>query len=131
MKEIVLAAIGGVLLLIVTADEVRSQSGSPGAGRATFQGKCAICHRTTAGANSIGPTLHDVFGRTAGTSAGYSYSPAMAAAAPVAWDEMTLDAYLKSPKTFLPGNKMNFPGVPSEGQRSDLIAFLKSISESP
>ncbi len=44
----------------------------------------------------------------------------------VAWTEETLDAYLLSPATFIPGNGMaaSAGNLEDEAQRRDLIDFL-------
>jgi nitrite reductase (NO-forming) len=40
------------------------------------------------------------------------------------WDAATLDAYLADPQNVVPGNKMPFPGLKTEQDRKDVIAFL-------
>ena len=44
----------------------------------------------------IGPTLHKVIGRPAGSVAGYSYSTAMKSSG-IVWSEEKLFAYLEKP----------------------------------
>ena len=46
------------------------------------------------------------------------------------WDEATLDKYLTSPKTLVPGNKMAFPGLPKPDDRANVIAYLKEAAGS-
>jgi nitrite reductase (NO-forming) len=77
------------------------------------------------GKNILGPSLAGIIGRKAGGEAGYSYSPAMTQAG-IVWDEKTLDAYLADPAKTVPGNKMPFPGLKTDQDRSDVIAFLAS-----
>lgn len=89
---------------------------------------CQACHSLTDKTNKVGPSLVGVVGRKPASFEGYAYSDALqkyAATAP-AWDEATLDAYLKDPKSVVPGNKMAFAGVKNDAQRADLIAFLKT-----
>ena len=43
-----------------------------------------------------------------------------------AWNEKTLDKYLKSPADYAPGNSMAFAGIPNAKDRADLIAYLKN-----
>lgn len=90
--------------------------------------KCKACHALEAGKNKIGPTLHGVIGREAGTVEGFKYSDAMKNAG-VTWDEESLDQYLADPKGFIPGNKMVFVGLKKEDQRADVIAYLKEASQ--
>ena len=71
-----------------------------------------------------GPNLWSVFGRQAGSHPRYNYSNALSSAGFV-WDAERLDHWLENPRTFLPGNKMSFPGLPAATDRRDLVAFLK------
>jgi hypothetical protein len=54
-----------------------------------------------------GPLHRGVFGRRAGSVAGYNYSPALRQAGFV-WDTATLDAWLKNPEALVPGQRMAF-----------------------
>jgi len=97
------------------------------AGGAQVFARCAICHSSAKGeGNKIGPNLFGVVGRKAGTAPGFSYSAAMKSAG-FAWSNDRLDAYIKSPALAVPGNKMPFAGLPSAGQRTDLIAYLDTL----
>ena len=71
----------------------------------------------------LGPSLAGVIGRKAGTEAGYNYSPAMKSAA-IVWNAQTLDQYLTDPAKVVPGNKMPFPGLKTDNDRADVIAYL-------
>ena len=90
--------------------------------------QCAACHSFTDSANKVGPSLLGIVGRKPGTAEGYTYSePFKAYAASfAAWDDATLDAWLKDPKTIVKGTKMSFAGVKDDAVRADLIAYLKS-----
>ncbi len=74
-----------------------------------------------------GPNLHGVFGRKAGTFAGYAYSDAVKNSGFV-WDAPLLDKWLSQPAKTLPGTKMTFVGLPNAQDRIDLIAYLKVAS---
>ena len=90
--------------------------------------QCTSCHSFEAGAaNGIGPNLHDVFGRTAGSHAGYSYSEAMAGHGG-AWDYLALNEFLRAPAATVTGTKMAFAGLRNEQDRLAVIAYLRSIS---
>lgn len=90
--------------------------------------ECRACHSLEPAKNGIGPSLHGLFGRKAGTEAGYNYSSAMKNAN-VVWNEETLKKYLADPHKFIPGDKMAFPGVKNEAQLNDLIAYLKQATK--
>lgn len=93
-------------------------------GRRQFA-KCRSCHVIEKGGdNRVGPALHGVFGRTAGSAAGFNYSPALKGAGFV-WDAGKLDQWLADPKGFLPGNRMTFVGLKQEKDRRDVIAYIK------
>lgn len=92
--------------------------------------KCRACHDVGADAkNKVGPVLNGIYGRTAGSVAGFNYSDAIkeAGAKKLVWDDVSLSAYLESPTTYLPKNKMAFVGLKDEKDRADLIAYLKTM----
>ena len=93
-------------------------------GRRAFA-RCRACHTIgEGGADMTGPNLYGVFGRKAGERPRYNYSNALRTA-DFTWDAAALDHWLQNPRTFLPGNKMTFPGLPDATDRRDVIAFLK------
>lgn len=92
-------------------------------GRAAFA-RCRSCHTITPnGPNLTGPNLYGIIGRPAGTHPGYTYSKVVKSAGFV-WDDDHIDHWLQNPRTFLPGNKMTYPGLPDAADRRDVIAFL-------
>lgn len=93
-------------------------------GRRAFA-RCRSCHTINeGGSNMTGPNLWGLFGRPAGSHPGFNYSDAVKTAG-FAWDGERLDHWLENPRTFLPGNKMTFPGLPDATDRRDVIAWLK------
>jgi nitrite reductase (NO-forming) len=97
-------------------------AGDASAGRLVFR-KCQACHSIEPGKNMLGPSLAGVIGRKAGTEAGYNYSPAMKSS-DIVWNPQTLDQYLTDPAKVVPGNKMPFPGLKTDHDRADVIAYL-------
>ena len=91
---------------------------------------CVACHALAPGRHMTGPSLADIWGKTAGSVPGFNrYSQALKRSE-VVWDEGTLDAWLANPKAFIPANRMRFPGIESPEVRASLIALLKRVSES-
>jgi cytochrome c len=86
---------------------------------------CAVCHAKDH-SNRAGPGLGGIVGRTSGTAPGFHYSRAMKKSNMV-WTEKTLDAYIAAPQQLVPGNTMPYSGLKNAQDRSDLIAFLKSL----
>ena len=88
--------------------------------------KCASCHTLTAeGGNKAGPTLHGLFGRRAGSVAGYPYSPALRESTLI-WTEETVDRlFAVGPQILVPGSKMPLQRMPDPSERAALIAFLQ------
>jgi nitrite reductase (NO-forming) len=73
--------------------------------------------------NAVGPTLAGIIGKKAASDPNYAYSPALRASG-LSWDVATLDQYLLDPQKAVPGNKMPFPGLKTENERRDVIAYL-------
>ncbi|HET7714823.1 MAG TPA: multicopper oxidase domain-containing protein, partial [Bauldia sp.] len=114
-----------------SADRAAETGAGPGsadleAGMQVYR-KCQACHALEPGKNRLGPTLAGVMGRKAGAVEGFAYSQAMLDSGLV-WDEATLDAYLKDPQHVVPGNRMPFPGLKTDNQRREVIAYLASAS---
>lgn len=108
-------------------DYALSRAGDAKRGKIVFM-RCKACHNEYASKNTkTGPNLNQFFGRASGQSENYDgYSKALKDAA-IIWGEAELDAWLKNPKGFLPGNKMSFSGVRTQKDRNDLIAYLRSV----
>ena len=78
------------------------------AGKSVFN-KCRACHGRPRAKNMVGPSLHGVVGRKAGSVEGFNYSDAMKASGKT-WDDAALEAYIADPKGAVPGNKMRVCG---------------------
>jgi cytochrome c2 len=105
----------------------------PGAAADTAPGqtifnRCKICHSLDAGKNMVGPSLHGIFGRKAGTSDNFTYSEAMKSSG-IVWDDDALTKYLRNPQEVVPGAKMAFPGLKDDKQIADLLAYLHQAAQ--
>ncbi len=121
-------------LLFLTLTTVLLASGSQAladgdavAGAAVFR-KCAACHTATAHENRVGPSLMGVIGRPVASLPDYNYSPAMKAfgADGKVWDEALLRKYLPAPQALVKGIRMTFPGLKSDRDLDNLLAYLRN-----
>lgn len=110
----------------LTGVKFAAYTGDAAKGEAAFA-TCKTCHAIEVGVNKIGPSLHGVVGRAAGTIAGYSYSTANKTSG-ITWTPEKLFQYLEGPQRIVPGTKMSFPGFPDPQKRADVIAYLKANS---
>ncbi|WP_448586345.1 c-type cytochrome [Thermaurantiacus sp.] len=100
-------------------------------GEAAFK-KCAACHSINeGGANGVGPNLWGIVGAPHARVAGFQYSDALAARKGEPWSWAALDAWLRSPKAAIPGNRMAFAGIGRPQERADLLVYLNSKSSRP
>ena len=109
----------------------RLAAASPEHGQAVFR-VCSACHTVRQGApHTVGPNLWGVVGRLVATAEGYDrYTPAMKSFGGV-WSPERLDRYLRQPTAEVAGTTMVFPGVSSDADRADLIAWLDVNSPEP
>ncbi len=95
-------------------------------GERQFRRKCSICNSPSDDkARRAGPNLHDLFGRAAGTIAGYNCSEVMANSG-IIWSGETIDRLFDlGPEHYVPGTKMPMQRITSPQDREDLIEFLR------
>ena len=105
-------------------------SASPDKGAKVFK-KCKSCHTVNKGGkNGLGPNLWNVVGKTKASADGYAYSGVLRGLGGE-WSYENLDAFLVSPKGYAKGTKMSFAGLKKAGDRAAVIAYLRSLSDSP
>jgi cytochrome c len=103
------------------SDAGAAGQGDPVRGKAVFEKRCTGCHALDA--DREGPRLAGVFGRKAGSVAGFTYSAGLKKSG-LTWDEANLDKWLSDPDVMVPDNAMSF-SVAKALERRDIIAFLK------
>jgi cytochrome c2 len=75
-----------ILLSSSAVPQVPARTGADAAsGQLIFNNACRTCHTTKEGDNRLGPNLHDIIGRKAGSLPNFGYSSAMKGADFV-WD---------------------------------------------
>jgi cytochrome c len=97
-------------------------------GEALFNNACRTCHTLEAGDNRLGPTLHGVVGRPAGSLPDYNFSQALKRSG-IVWDEANLDSFIEKPDALIPGNNMKpYTGMTSAEDRAAIISYLAGQS---
>ncbi len=124
-KTISLAAIA-----LVAMSGAAFAEGDAKKGKSVFR-RCLACHFVDKDKNKLGPTLQGVMGRKAAAVEGFKYSPALKKKGEegLVWNAETLNAYLESPKKYVPGGKMAFAGLPKEADRANIIAYIEEASK--
>jgi cytochrome c len=89
--------------------------------------RCAACHSLDR--HRTGPKHCGLFGRRAGSAAGFPYSSAMRSSG-IVWNEKTLDTFIADPLRAVPGTAMGYAGISDPAERADLIAYLKAANHS-
>ncbi|UHS57966.1 MULTISPECIES: cytochrome c family protein [Agrobacterium] len=120
------AAATPIAKLLASADAAK--------GETVFK-KCTSCHSgEKGGPNKVGPDLYGVVGRPIASHEGFSYSAGMkdfSKGGAEKWDYDHLSYFIEAPKKHVPGTAMGFAGIKKETERADLIAYLRTLSDSP
>ncbi len=111
-----------ILNLIATADVAKGEKLSKA---------CAACHSfEKGGPNKIGPGLWNSVGGSRGAHAGFAYSEGMAKKGGN-WSYEDLNHFLWKPKSFVADTKMTYIGLKKPEDRAALIAWLRTMADSP
>jgi cytochrome c len=106
-------------------------AGDPVAGEGVAV-KCLQCHDLKPGGAAMqGPPLYGVVGRPIASVAGFKYSEGdtgLKGRAGQVWDYEHLDHFLERPKAYASGTAMNFVGLKKQKDRSDLLAYLRTLT---
>jgi cytochrome c len=98
-----------------------------GAEQQLFNNACRTCHSTQKDDNRLGPNLHQIIGRKAGSLPGYNYSSPMRDSDFI-WDEAKIARFIANPDDVVPGNKMApYGGLASVEDRKKIVHFLQSM----
>lgn len=106
---------------------------NPEAGKQVFT-KCAVCHTAAKNEpNKVGPNLWGIVGAHTARHTEFSYSQAMQNHSKEGgkWGFEELYRYLYAPKQYIPGTKMAFAGIKNDADRANLIAYLRTMADSP
>jgi cytochrome c len=125
-----LALLAGIALTSalvgVASAQMTLPAAKPPSGEETFKRQCATCHTVNAAdPQRQGPTLAGVFGRKAGSVAGFHYSAGFAKA-DWSWDEGRLDTWLTNPQAMIPGAIMPYRQAKAD-VRAAIIGYLKDL----
>jgi cytochrome c len=110
-------------------------------GRLVYMTQCARCHGQITETHSRGPerimpavmapqgpNLTGVYGRPAGTYAGFRYSDAFRKAADgLVWNDATLDRWIANSQAMVRGSYM-FTTVPDARSRQQVIEYLQTYA---
>ena len=133
-----------ILAVLATAAAPAFAAGDATKGEAVFK-TCQTCHMVADGDGKmlagkgakIGPNLYGVFGRIAGSYAGFKYGDAMVAAGVggLIWDEAHFVEYVQGPSAFLKKQNSNPAAVGKMAYKvkdaataEDVYAYLLQFS---
>jgi cytochrome c len=121
----------GAEKLAVSPISARLATADPEGGKALYEETCAGCHFLPGEVNrDKAPSIWGVVGRQKASDMNFDYSPAFREETGT-WTYEALNILLSDPVRAIPGTAMSFPGLQDEKQRVDVIAYLRTLSESP
>lgn len=100
----------------------------------TTMSQCKACHTLDKGGKTgIGPNLYGVVDRPIAATEGFAYSPALQAKAKAdgKWTFEHLQSFIANPRGYANGTKMAFAGLKDPARLADVLAYLRSLSDSP
>lgn len=121
----------GVVIQRPAPISAKLANGDPAKGAAFFASNCSSCHgKRPQDVPSKGPNLWNVVGRDkASTSYGRHSKTLLGWEG--AWTYEDLNIFIAGPTLTTPGVNMEVRGAPDEDDRLDVIAYLRTLSETP
>ncbi|OWV61283.1 hypothetical protein ATY75_12645 [Rhizobium sp. N122] len=121
----------GVTILKPAPISTKLANGDPARGAAFFAPNCSSCHATRAqGGPTRGPSLWNVVGRDKASTKFDGYSKTLSAWEG-SWTYEDLNIFLAGPTLTTPGVDMEIRGAPEEADRLDVIAYLRTLADTP
>ena len=121
----------GVILPKPARIDAKLAFSDPGKGRKLFEIECQGCHTVSPeGGQHYGPSLWNVVGRDKASLDYNGYSKTLQALKGV-WTYEDLNIFLSGPAVTTPGVYMQVLGVVNEADRVNLIAYLRTLSDTP
>lgn len=103
----------------------------PEKGRIFFKENCTRCHHSEPNqGRNHGPHLLGVVGREKASITEFPYSKVLRDWGGT-WTYEDLNTYLYGPTFTKPGGLMEVPSIPEDDTRADLIAYLRTLSDTP
>jgi cytochrome c len=118
--------VAAVLVLVSRWAFAQGKPADGDEGQLAFNNACRTCHTMRQGDNRLGPNLHKIVGRKAGSEPGYGYSSAMKDSG-IVWDKVTLDRFIAKPDEVVPGHNMKpYGGIASAEDRGRIVDYLEA-----
>ncbi|HEY8963790.1 MAG TPA: cytochrome c family protein [Alphaproteobacteria bacterium] len=112
-----------ILALLASADATKGQN---------FAKACAACHTFNKGEPArVGPNLYGIVNNHHAHMDGFAYSDAMTALKDKTWTYAEINEFIYNPKKHIPGTKMVFAGIKKPQDRANVIAYLRSLADTP
>jgi len=123
MQPIWLSVFAVAVVLLPSAGAAQEKDG-----QLLFNNACRTCHTMKEGDNRLGPNLHKIVGRKAGSLGDYAYSDAMKKS-DLVWDKANLDKFIANPDQVVSGHKMKpYGGLNAADDRAKIVAYLEESS---
>lgn len=94
--------------------------------------KCLTCHSMNKGeAAKVGPNLWGIVDGNHAHMAGFQYSKVISDMKDKKWTYEELWAFINNPQAYAKGTKMAFAGIKNPQELANVIAYLRTLSDSP